>query len=234
MKTLEYRTLDKSEWGAGPWHSEPDKMQWRDEATGLPCLMVRNHGGAWCGYVGVAKGHPFYEVEYSGVAKLPKETLAKMLAARGVSDLYADDLEKGEVRVESILDAHGGITFADACGDHSRASWESWRKRKAQYEAEAKKYPQGDAARFLREWGDCFDDYGKWISRTESVGICHVPEEGEPQRVWWFGFDCSHSGDITPSYDFSRRCAFGDAVYRDVEYVREQVAALAAQLKSVQ
>ena len=45
METIDYRTVDKTTWGAGPWQDEPDKKQWRDE-TGFPCLIVRNNGGA--------------------------------------------------------------------------------------------------------------------------------------------------------------------------------------------
>ncbi len=41
MEKIEYRTVDKTGWGEGPWQSEPDKRQWQDEATGLPCLIVR-------------------------------------------------------------------------------------------------------------------------------------------------------------------------------------------------
>lgn len=233
MKTLEYRTIDKSPWGAGPWDIEPDKMQWRDEATGLPCLIVRNHGGAWCGYVGVADGHPLYRVGYSDVAKLPKETLRQMLEARGVLDLYADDLEKGDVRVESIIDVHGGLTFSDDCGEHTREDWEQWRNRRSEYTQEAAKYPRGDAARHLKEWAECYDDFHAWAKRCEAVGICHLPEKGEPAQVWWFGFDCSHCGDISPGYDFSRRHDFGPNEYRDVDYVRDQVAELAKQLHSL-
>lgn len=41
MKTIEYRTDDKSGWQPGPWMNEPDKKQWQDPETGLPCLIVR-------------------------------------------------------------------------------------------------------------------------------------------------------------------------------------------------
>lgn len=49
----------KERWPAGPWDEEPDKVQWPDETTGLPCLAVRNRMGAWCGYVGLPAGHPW-------------------------------------------------------------------------------------------------------------------------------------------------------------------------------
>ena len=65
METLEYRTVDKSSWGLGPWMNEPDKKQWQDAETGYPCLIVRNNGGALCGYVGVPESHPLYGVEYN-------------------------------------------------------------------------------------------------------------------------------------------------------------------------
>lgn len=65
MKTIEERRCEKSAWGPGPWQDEPDKIQWLDEATGLPCLANRNDRiGHWCGYVGVPPGHPLYEVSY--------------------------------------------------------------------------------------------------------------------------------------------------------------------------
>lgn len=51
----------------GPWDGEPDKAQWVDAATGLDCLAVRNHYGAWCGYVGLPSTHPLYGTHYSDV-----------------------------------------------------------------------------------------------------------------------------------------------------------------------
>lgn len=58
MKRIEYRTVCKDGWGDGPWQTEPDKVQFQDAATGLPCLIVRGPVGALCGYVGVAPDHP--------------------------------------------------------------------------------------------------------------------------------------------------------------------------------
>lgn len=67
MKTKEYKTVDKSDWLRGPWDDEPDKMQFQDEATGYPCLIVRNMAGALCGYVGVPSSHPAHAKGYEGV-----------------------------------------------------------------------------------------------------------------------------------------------------------------------
>lgn len=69
MKTIEYTTIDKSDWPRGPWDTEVDKKQWVDEATGLAC-MIRRAGhelGHWCGYVGVPRGHAAYGVEYDDI-----------------------------------------------------------------------------------------------------------------------------------------------------------------------
>lgn len=30
--------------------------------------------------------------------------------------------------------------------------------------------------------------------------ICHVTKPGEPDDVWWVGFDCIHSGDVAPRH----------------------------------
>lgn len=65
MEQLEYRTHDKSNWGKGSWQDEPDKMQFADRTTGLPCLIVRNQFGALCGYVGVPETHKAYRRHYN-------------------------------------------------------------------------------------------------------------------------------------------------------------------------
>jgi hypothetical protein len=68
VERIEYTTVDKSTWGEGPWQHEPDKVQWADPATGLPCLIVRNFIGALCGYVGIAAGHPYFGKPYGAIA----------------------------------------------------------------------------------------------------------------------------------------------------------------------
>ena len=160
MKTAEYRTVDKSEWARGPWDDEPDKMQFPDEATGLPCLIVRGPMGALCGYVGVAEGHPAFGVDYSDVR------------------IAGEDGER------EYVDVHGGLTFADHCQLHQAG---------------------------------------------EARGIRHVPSEGEPDHVWWLGFDCAHAWDVMPAHSMHLDF-FRDAVYRDVAFVRRECQRLAQQL----
>lgn len=150
METIEEKTLDRSEWGNGEWDDEPDKVQWEDKETGLPCLAVRSsHSGHWCGYVGVSDGHKFFEKHYNDVS----------------------------------VDVHGGLTYSDHC--------------------------QGT--------------------------ICHIPGEGEPDHVWWLGFDCAHCDDYSPldvkyserGYPFNIR---DDEEYRTLQYVKDECAKLAMQL----
>lgn len=63
METKTYTTVDRAGWPPGPWDGEPDKVQWTDSATGLPCLAVRVLN--WCGYVGVPESHAMYGKSYS-------------------------------------------------------------------------------------------------------------------------------------------------------------------------
>jgi hypothetical protein len=154
----------RADWPPGPWDDEPDKMQWQDSDTGLPCLIVRNHSGALCGYVGVPEGHPWHGKDYEHVG----------------------------ARV------HGGITYANHCQ-----------------------------------------------AGPEEHAICHVPAPGEPDTVWWLGFDCAHSGDYCPGLDAAlrkfremtpalRSSAFTHAdhnIYRDIAYVKAECASLARQAK---
>lgn len=154
MQTIEYRTVDKSTWGPGEWADEPDKVQWQDEATGLPCLAVRNHHGVWCGYVGVAPGHPWHGLRYD------------------------------EAEDQGNISVHGGLTFANACSPGN-----------------------------------------------EEHGICHKPDPGEPEHVWWFGFDCHHAWDLAPVY-YARHPEdmAVDETYRTLDYARQECASLAKQL----
>lgn len=139
--------VDRTGWPNGPWDGEPDRVEWRDEATGLPCLIVRNRMGALCGYVAVPPGHPMH--------------------------CDTQPRPSGDDDPADRLQVHGGITYGSKCAGH----------------------------------------------------ICHVPNPGEPDDVYWFGFDMAHCDDRVPSmmkYD-------GD-VYRDVAYVQAECAKLAAQL----
>lgn len=155
---------DRSEWGPGAWDGEPDKVQWKDDATGLACLANRNHhSGNWCGYVGVPPGHPLHGKGY-------------------------DDVKIGE---DGYPDVHGGLTFAEECG-----------------EADA-----------------------------PCRGICHIPEPGEPEHLWWFGFDCHHGMDFAPgSAAFARSRGWDEddrKRYRPLAYVKAECTSLAAQIATV-
>lgn len=172
---VELRFIDKSDWGDGPWQDEPDKVQWTDEATGLPCLAVRHpHSGHWCGYVGVAEGHPVFGLEYDEANKL------------GPTHLYEDEDDSWVG-----FDVHGGLTFSDSCQEDE-----------------------------------------------QEQGVCHIPQPGQPDKVWWLGFDCAHSQDIRPTYLRRYGKMFSSSVfeetYKTLEYVQNECANLAQQLKEVQ
>jgi len=71
--------------------------------------------------------------------------------------------------------------------------------------------------------------------------ICHVPKPGEPDDVWWLGFDCIHAGDLSlsdivdvsgirarmrvelPSYDRSHES------YKTIGFARNETIKLAQQ-----
>lgn len=173
-QTMEWKNVDKSEWPAGPWHDEPDKRQWQDVATGLPCLIVRNRGGALCGYAGVSNGHPLHGKGYGqdGVFSC------------GESCSDEDGYHYG-CTPEARVEVHGGLTFSAGCGHGA----------------------------------------------DPAEGICHVPAAGQPDDVWWFGFDCAHSGDLCPAP--GRFIVFPGEVYRDIAYVTGEVTRLAAQLATL-
>lgn len=63
--------------------------------------------------------------------------------------------------------------------------------------------------------------------------ICHVTMPGEPESVWWLGFDCSHCDDLTPRLiSLMGGKSFGE-IYRDIPYVQNEVESLADQLSKL-
>ena len=146
--------VDKSTWGEGEWQEEPDKVQYKDEETGLDCLIVRHSsGGHLCGYVGVPPEHPFYGKNY-------------------------DDVKQAD---GDYIRVHGGLTYSDNC--------------------------------------------------QENGHICHVPELGEPDDIWWLGFDCAHAGDKSPGFQSSLKLAFTDVFYATMAFVERENRDLARQVK---
>jgi|SRR5580765_5055410 len=61
--------------------------------------------------------------------------------------------------------------------------------------------------------------------------ICHVPESGMPDDVWWLGFDTAHSGDLTPAMMHYMSRGFDH--YRNMEYAIHETMQLAEQLKEI-
>lgn len=62
----------------------------------------------------------------------------------------------------------------------------------------------------------------------DGSGICHIPQDGRPDDVWWFGFDCNHSGDLAPGSP-----SVLPGVYRNIAYVEAEIVLLAEQLAAV-
>jgi hypothetical protein len=62
-----------------------------------------------------------------------------------------------------------------------------------------------------------------------SGAICHIPQAGMPDDVWWLGFDTAHSGDNPPSMRIFKFNPNG--TYKDMNYVINETKQLADQLK---
>ncbi len=63
--------------------------------------------------------------------------------------------------------------------------------------------------------------------------LCHVPKPGQPDNVWWLGFDCLHSGDVAPAYNsFAPSSSVYDS-YKDLEFIVSETKQLAEQLAKV-
>ena len=67
--------------------------------------------------------------------------------------------------------------------------------------------------------------------------VCHVPDAGESDHIWWVGFDCGHGFDLIPEIhkllpDLESHTGVDPAFavrYRDLAYVKAEAEALALQ-----
>ena len=94
--------------------------------------------------------------------------------------------------------------------------------------------PPGHPAHGVDGESGALDDFpephgGFTFSVSCRGAILHVPEPGEPDDVWWLGFDCAHLGDhwqLDEAPDLDR-------VYRDIPYVTNECEELAARLREM-
>ena len=60
--------------------------------------------------------------------------------------------------------------------------------------------------------------------------ICHIPQEGMPDDVWWLGFDTAHLGDMSPCKSIH---LFPGDTYKNMQYIINETKSLAEQLSEV-
>lgn len=165
--TKSWTFIDKSSWGEGLWSSEPDKVEFTDATTGLPCLIVRIPNGTLCGYVGISEEHPWFGIEYDKSVNRDKN--------------------RQNNTPEMLIVVHGDLNYSDFCQEDNKEH-----------------------------------------------GVCHQALPGQPDKIWWYGFDTSHTGDLIPSRSTFAGRLNKNNIYRDIKYIKNQIASLAIQLKEIE
>jgi hypothetical protein len=249
----EYDFVDKSDWGPGEWLNEPDKVTWIDPKTDYPCIVLRGAAGSFCGYVGVPIYHPAYGLSYDGYTQDShnkrstafREALRKADKSKNIIEqINFDELPEKPVVADigdKILNisVHGGLTYSGSAVEPTKNSWEMAKKYAEKAKTEALIFPHGDAADFIKEWSPILNDYEAWSKRmlTKGIGLGKLDDEN-----WYFGFDCCHCNDLSPGMGATLKAIghiplshkppdFLREVYRNLEYVKNEVVSLAKQLK---
>jgi hypothetical protein len=98
-----------------PWDGEPDRLEF--EAEGLPCVMRRGFGDAWCGYVGISGDHPLFGLPRNALIKLPSSWFERRRGWQGTGpiDVFlhaASDRPRDEFEIALAFEVHGGITWS--------------------------------------------------------------------------------------------------------------------------
>lgn len=123
--------MHKDQWGPGPWQSEPDRLDWRDERTGLQCVIRRVPLGYLCGYVGVPVGHPFYGWSYHDKIKrhpddLKESTLGDVGIFAAFLRALGEDDENGTIELAMALKVHHGVNWSGGGPDDDMESGLWW------------------------------------------------------------------------------------------------------------
>lgn len=96
-----------------PWEREPDKKEWWSH--GLPCVILRMPSmGHLCGYVGVPQEHPWHGKGYDERVPTPNWLHDEAYHGSPV-DVFIEACEGdlSQCRIESALNVHGGVTYAE-------------------------------------------------------------------------------------------------------------------------
>lgn len=116
---MKKKQVDDTEYPDGPWQDEPDWARWEDDITGLPCLIRRNPSiGNLCGYVGVPEDHPLHGVDYSQCIYIAH--------GRECPDPEQEEWGYCDHEPQSLIDVHGGVTFAGEHPDDSEKDGPEW------------------------------------------------------------------------------------------------------------
>lgn len=87
-----------------------------------------------------------------------------------------------------------------------------------------------DAAAVDVHGGLTFADRCAPSGKGPQEGICHIEQDGRPDPVWWFGFDCAHAWDVVPGLETLGVGSDAGGAYRDLGFVVAECETLARQL----
>ncbi len=62
-----------------------------------------------------------------------------------------------------------------------------------------------------------------YAAECDGDDICHTPEPGEPEHMWWVGFDCAHGFDCVPVLHKLSDSVGPTDHYRTVDYVTKEL-----------
>jgi hypothetical protein len=98
-----------------PWEEEPEGPHFF-EAHGLRCAVTRGPMGAWCGYVAVPKGHPFFgkDSDANADGKKFSDVSNQPIGKRGIIPLLlATQIgEDDPITIATLIDVHGSLTYS--------------------------------------------------------------------------------------------------------------------------
>lgn len=112
-----------------PWLQEPDYEMF--EAAGMKCVIRRGppEFGHLCGYVGVGRAHPLFEVDRTELVPAPdvwRGQVMRSIDDHGALDIFAaalqdsqQEIPEGFAPLNMLIGVHGGLTGSGRMFDHT-------------------------------------------------------------------------------------------------------------------
>ena len=109
---LVYHTMTLKGFNMNAWENEPNEDAF--EASGLSCIMKRDHNLVWTGHVGVPPSHALFRQRRDVLVEVPSDAVGlpvdvKRVCMADVHGIVPPAIKAGNLPLSVLVAVHGGL-----------------------------------------------------------------------------------------------------------------------------